>query len=133
MPHLPIAAAARLCGCHRSTLQRAIRAGRLHLNANHQLDTEELTRAGYLHTAAAQQPHAAAARSTLGPLLRDMHRTLERLAEVLDALTQTLRQMQQERSMLPTAGAQQPHLMPQEGPQQPLGATQGSTGTHHTS
>jgi hypothetical protein len=37
---LTIAAAARLCGCPRSTLQRAIRAGRLHLDANHQVDPD---------------------------------------------------------------------------------------------
>ena len=40
--------AARLCGVSRTTLQRAVRAGRLHLNTEHRLDQDELIRAGYL-------------------------------------------------------------------------------------
>src|SRR5215470_3277440 len=86
MPPLTIAEAARLCGCPRSTLQRAIRAGRLHLDAQHHLDPDDLTRAGYLLAPAAPQPHAPAAlqpRPTLEELLRAMQRTLERLTEIL--------------------------------------------------
>jgi hypothetical protein len=63
MAMLTIAAAARLCGCPRLTIQRAIRRGRLHLDTNHQLDPDELTHAGYLATAA-QQLQAAGARSS---------------------------------------------------------------------
>jgi len=48
MTTLTIAAAARLCGCHRRTLQRAIHAGRLQLDAQHRLSREELIAAGYL-------------------------------------------------------------------------------------
>jgi hypothetical protein len=40
--------AARLCGVSRTTLQRAVRAGRLRLNAEHQLEKGELIHAGYL-------------------------------------------------------------------------------------
>ena len=48
MPALTISAAARLCGVDRRTLQRAIHAGRLHLDAAHCLETEELLLSGYL-------------------------------------------------------------------------------------
>jgi hypothetical protein len=75
---LTIADAARCCRVARSTLQRAIQAGRLSLTRDHRVDTAELLRAGYtlhaaqpprepigaaaaLHDAAAQQPDAAAA------------------------------------------------------------------------
>ena len=56
MAMLTIADAARCCRVARSTLQRAIQAGRLSLTQDHRVDTAELLRAGYtLH--AAQQPH----------------------------------------------------------------------------
>src|SRR5215510_9248305 len=45
---LTISAAARLCHCDRRTLQRAIHAGRLHLDAQHCLSREELIATGYL-------------------------------------------------------------------------------------
>ena len=55
MATLTIAEAARCCRVARSTLQRAIQAGRLSLTQDHRVDTAELLRAGYtLH--AAQQP-----------------------------------------------------------------------------
>ena len=101
MATLTIAAAARLCGCPRSTLQRAIRAGRLHLGADHRLGTDDLSRAGYLTAAAAQQPQAPGAqqpRPGLDDLLRSMQRTMERLADVTEVLCQELRHMQLERS-----------------------------------
>src|SRR6516225_1681414 len=90
MATLTIAAAARLCGCPRSTLQRAIRAGRLHLGADHRLGTDDLSRAGYLTAAAAQQPQAPGAqqpRPGLDDLLRSMQRTMERLADVIEILS----------------------------------------------
>src|SRR6516162_3595648 len=90
MATLTIAAAARLCGCPRSTLQRAIRAGRLRLDANHQLETDDLTRAGYLTAAAAPQSHAPAApqsRQDMEDLLRSMQRTMERLTADIEVLS----------------------------------------------
>src|SRR5262245_3765908 len=48
METLTISAAARLCQCDRRTLQRAIHAGRLHLDAQHGLSRKELIAAGYL-------------------------------------------------------------------------------------
>jgi len=115
---LTIAAAARRCGCPRSTLQRAIRAGRLHLDAQHRLTPDELIKAGYLRTPGAQQPRAAAAqqpRAALMAMLRDMQRSMERLTEVIEALHGELRQMQQERGSRvqpPPAQAQLERSMP---------------------
>jgi hypothetical protein len=48
MDTFTISAAARLCHCDRRTLQRAIHAGRLHLDAQHCLSREDLLAAGYL-------------------------------------------------------------------------------------
>ena len=52
MAKLTISDAARACSVARSTLQRAVNAGRLSLDADHRVDTAELLRAGYtLHAA----------------------------------------------------------------------------------
>jgi len=52
MAKLTISDAARACRVARSTLQRAINAGRLSLDPDHRVDTAELIRAGYtLHAA----------------------------------------------------------------------------------
>jgi hypothetical protein len=48
MEAFTVSAAARLCGVDRRTLQRAIRAGRLHLDAQPCLSREALIAAGYL-------------------------------------------------------------------------------------
>ncbi len=65
MAQLTISNAARACRVARSTLQRAINAGRLSLVADHQVDTAELLRAGYaLHAARQEVLQDAAERST---------------------------------------------------------------------
>jgi hypothetical protein len=52
MAKLTISDAARACRVARSTLQRAVQAGRLSLDTDHRVDTAELLRAGYtLHAA----------------------------------------------------------------------------------
>jgi hypothetical protein len=52
MAKLTISDAARACRVARSTLQRAVHAGRLSLDPDHHVDTAELIRAGYtLHAA----------------------------------------------------------------------------------
>jgi hypothetical protein len=52
MAKLTISDAARACRVARSTLQRAVNAGRLSLDPDHRVDTAELLRAGYtLHDA----------------------------------------------------------------------------------
>jgi hypothetical protein len=55
MPALTVSAAARLCGVDRRTLQRAIHAGRLPLDAQHCLSREALIAAGYLDAATPQE------------------------------------------------------------------------------
>ena len=60
MTTLTISSAARLCRVDRRTLQRAIRAGRLHLDARHCLTAEALLLAGYPLTPTPQDmSHAA--------------------------------------------------------------------------
>ena len=58
-----IAEAARRCSVARRTLQRAIRAGRLTLTADHRLALEALQHAGYLPATTSRRPTAAANRS----------------------------------------------------------------------
>ena len=63
MAKLTISDAARACRIARSTLQRAVQAGRLSLDPDHRVDTAELLRAGYtLH--AARQDEDCRARQT---------------------------------------------------------------------
>src|SRR6266542_2522672 len=57
MTVLSISEAARRCGVARTTLQRAIRAGRLALDARHAVSLEALGQAGY-HAARTQQDAA---------------------------------------------------------------------------
>jgi len=59
MAKLTISEAARVAGVARSTLQRAIRTGRLSLSPDHTVDTAELLRAGYTLHAALQEQTAA--------------------------------------------------------------------------
>ena len=66
MAKLTISEASRIAGVARSTLQRAVQAGRLSLSPDHTVDTAELLRAGYtLH--AARQPHDATALQDAAP------------------------------------------------------------------
>jgi hypothetical protein len=62
MAKLTLSQAARACGVARTTIQRAVKTGRLSLDAEHLVDTAELLRVGYqvdaavLHAAAPQLP-----------------------------------------------------------------------------
>jgi septal ring factor EnvC (AmiA/AmiB activator) len=62
MAKLTLSQAARACGVARTTIQRAVKTGRLSLDAEHLVDTAELLRVGYqvdaavLHAAAQHQP-----------------------------------------------------------------------------
>lgn len=72
MAKLTISEAARVAGVARSTLQRAIRSGRVSADPDHRIDTAELLRSGFtLHEAPQQQSGAvrqvAAVRSTGAP------------------------------------------------------------------
>ncbi|SRR6266581_5393023 len=67
MAKLTISDAARACRVARSTLQRAINAGRLSLDPDHRVDTAELIRSGYTLHAAQQDDD----RRTLHEALQD--------------------------------------------------------------
>jgi hypothetical protein len=124
MSSLTISAAARLCHMDRRTLQRAIHAGRLHLDAHHCLSTDELLLAGYLledtphgtpqgvpwdtpHSPpqdAPQEPPQAA------PLLP----VLNRLTLAVEDLVHEVRQLREGMAQSPQAA---PHSPPQDAPQ----------------
>jgi hypothetical protein len=68
MAKLSISDAARACNVARTTIQRAVKTGRLSLDAEHRVDTAELLRIGYQLDAAAL--HAALQQDTM-PTQRD--------------------------------------------------------------
>jgi hypothetical protein len=82
-PPLTISAAARLCRVDRRTLQRAIHAGRLRLDARHGLRHGDLVAAGYLvqETPQATPQHAPQDERLCALLLR--------LTEAIEGLRQT--------------------------------------------
>src|SRR4249920_3131977 len=93
MAKLTIAAAARLCHVDRRTLQRAIHAGRLHLDAQHCLSTDELMRAGYL---IADTPHGTPLVTPLvEPQGTPLLPLLERLTVAVEGLWQEARQLRE--------------------------------------
>jgi hypothetical protein len=110
-----IAAAARLCHCDRRTLQRAIRRGTLHLDANHCLSREDLLLAGYLVTdtplAAPQVPPQDIPLVTpqVTPLATPLLSLLERLTIALEGIWHELQRLQ--------PAAPSPQTMPQATPQ----------------
>jgi len=69
MAKLTLSEAARACGVARTTIQRAVKTGRLSLDAEHCVDTAELLRVGYQVDAAvlhaASQQNAAVQHSTM--------------------------------------------------------------------
>ena len=81
MPLLSIAAAARRCHVDRRTLQRAIRRGRLHLDAQHCLSTDELELAGYLLPDTVEPPPLVPPLDT--PLLPILTQLLEEVAALV--------------------------------------------------
>jgi hypothetical protein len=93
MAKLTISDAARVAGVARSTLHRAIKAGRLSLDPDGHLDTAELLRAGYtLHRSARQRPAEALQDATpRSSGAQHPHTSTE---------TQPLLALQQERDML---------------------------------
>jgi hypothetical protein len=64
MAKLTLSEAARACNVARTTIQRAVKTGRLSLDAEHRVDTAELLRVGYqidtavLHAASQHMPAA---------------------------------------------------------------------------
>ena len=139
-----ISAAARLCHCDRRTLQRAIHAGRLHLDAQHGLSREELLATGYLVPDPPQVTPQGTPQSTPQevPQTALLLAALERLALATEGLQHELRQLR-EHPRVPPQGEPQntPHETPQEPPQSvphatpqdaPQGAPQGARGRPST-
>jgi hypothetical protein len=86
---LTISAAARLCRRDRRTLQRAIRAGYLHLDAHHRLSRDELILIGYLE-AETPQPAPQPLPQLLPQDMSQVAPLLERLANALETIQQEL-------------------------------------------
>jgi hypothetical protein len=125
MAQLTISAAARLCHMDRRTLQRAIHADRLHLDAHHCLSTDELILAGYLITDTPQEtpqvtpqyapqetPHITPQEMPLLPLL-------ERLALAMEGLVDEVRQLREDLRQTPQAAPQRVRRTRAPTPQSP--------------
>jgi hypothetical protein len=94
---LTIAAAARLCGVARRTVQRAIQAGRLRLTSDHRLTLEALRQAGYDPTTTTRDtPQRLSQETTHGTPQRPSQdlapvvARLNRVIELLETLCHTL-------------------------------------------
>src|SRR5262244_594137 len=83
MATLPVSAAARLCGVARRTLQRAIQAGRLPLDAQHCLTRDALIAAGYLDATPQER-----SQDTPQPTSQGMPQELEQVTILLALLAQ---------------------------------------------
>jgi Recombinase len=140
MATLTISAAARICHCDRRTLQRAIHAGRLHLDADHCLSREELIATsdlvvdtpqeapqGMPQSMPQQTPYSTPRRTPQGTPQGTSHPTpqagaallplLERLALAIEALRMEIQRLRE----------YAPHGTPQEEPHGTLqGAPQAS-------
>src|SRR6185369_3948826 len=93
MAKLTISGAARVAGVARSTLHRAIHAGRLSPDPDGHLDTAELLRAGYTLQAHTLQAHAT-------PLQDATPRTTVAQHTATPAEIQAILAVQQERDLL---------------------------------
>lgn len=130
---LTIAAAARHCGVHRRTLQRAIRAGRLRLTSDARLTLEALALAGY--TAAAPQdtpsltagdtaPHTAAAPQVTPQVLGRILEVLTSMATSLAVLCERLTPPEHAAPLAPHATtAVAPPVAPRSTPQRRAAVT----------
>ena len=133
MAQLTISAAARLCHMDRRTLQRAVHAGRLHLDAQHCLSTEELLLAGYLIADTPQYTPQYTPQDTpqdaphITPQETPLLSMLERLTSALEALVDEVRQHREGLRYTPQDAPQAPpHPLrrtraatPQQAPQAP--------------
>jgi len=123
---LTISAAARLCHMDRRTLQRAIHAGRLHLDAQHCLSTDELILAGYLIADTPQDAPQAPPQST--PQEMPLLPLLTRLTLAVEGLVAEVRQLRAALRQAPQRAPQDmplvtPRSTPQERPQDTPQAT----------
>src|SRR5262252_5806964 len=91
MPGFTVSAAARLCGVARRTLQRAIQAGRLSLDAQYHLSREALIAAGYLYATpqdTSQDTPQDTSQDTPQDTSQDMPQELEQATALLALLAQ---------------------------------------------
>ena len=103
MQAFTVSAAARLCGVDRRTLQHAIQAGRLPLDAQHCLSREALITAGYLEAAPQptpqetphETPQELMQATALLALLERLTVAITDLHEEVCSLREDLRQMPQ--------------------------------------
>ena len=113
MTRLTISAAARVCGVDRRTLQRAVQAGRLTLDAQHCVSREALVAAGYLdarapletpqeepHVTPHETPHELPLVTALLAHLEQLTRTIVALHQEVILLRGDLRQPPQRRRSL---------------------------------
>jgi hypothetical protein len=131
MAKLTLSEAARACNVARTTIQRAVKTGRLALDAEHRVDTAELLRIGYqldaavLHAASQQSPvsmqqnaapqHSALPQQSAAPydlqLLRQERDALQRERDLLMQHVDMLRSMQQTTQQQLTQAQQMLHEM----------------------
>ena len=110
MPRLSINKAARLCGCARSTLQRAVTSGRLPRGSDRLVDTRDLIRLGYLDPAHEDDDVSTQPRMTVRQLYDALVPLLTLISQQLGELLTVLR-----------PGAGQPPSESENGPpQRPL-------------
>ena len=131
-----ISEAARLCGCDRRTLQRAIQSGRLHLDAQYRLSREALLTAGYLSAETPQDeprgtPQTAPQMSSdLTPILASLERLIHAVEDVrqaVETLRADMRQMSQATPQAVLHGIETPQTAPRSTPCQ---TPQSQTGPH---
>jgi flagellar motor protein MotB len=96
MAKLTLSEAARACHIARTTIQRAVRAGRLSLDAEHMVDTAELLRVGYQVDAAVLH---AAPQQVVSPTQQDAAPPRS-TPQHSDAAPHELQLLRQERDML---------------------------------
>jgi hypothetical protein len=94
MAKLTLSEAARACNVARTTIQRAVKSGRLSLDAEHRIDTAELLRIGYQVDAAPpySTPQQQSVASQEAQLLRQERGALQRERDLL--MQQMLHEMQ---------------------------------------
>lgn len=120
MSLLTISAAARYCGVHRRTLQRAIQHGRLQLTPGSQLTIEALQQAGYTtavpHVTQPQINAAASPQDTPHAVPHVLERIAEHLTKIverLELLCDRLEPHAAPQGMPQVGTAVAPHVTPQ--------------------
>jgi hypothetical protein len=135
MPAFTVSAAARLCGVDRRTLQRAIQAGRLPLDAQHCLSREALIAAGYLDAVTPQDTSQDAPQDTSQDMPQELGQAtallalLERLTTAITDLHAEVRSLRDDLRQMPQGRRRgvstTPQATPQDTPQDAAAVPQG--------